>query len=94
MEAGVRQLERNVGAICRNVALRLAEALNSDPGADVLPVMELPIQISASNIHKILKNKHMKRVKIVEKMRPLPAGVCFGLSVTTIGGRVMPIGRF
>ncbi|CAA22082.1 Lon protease homolog 2, peroxisomal [Caenorhabditis elegans] len=91
MEAGVRQLERNVGAICRNVALRLAEALNSDPGADVLPVMELPIQISASNIHKILKNKHMKRVKIVEKMRPLPAGVCFGLSVTTIGGRVMPI---
>lgn len=91
MEAGVRQLERNVGAICRHVALRLAEALNCDPGADVLPEMELPIQISEADIHPILKSKHMKRVRIVEKMRPLPPGVCFGLSVTTNGGRVMPI---
>ncbi|PIC40347.1 hypothetical protein B9Z55_011722 [Caenorhabditis nigoni] len=91
MEAGVRQLERNVGAVCRHVALRLAEALNSDPSADVLPDMELPIQIRESDIHKILKAKHMKQVKIVEKMRPLPPGVCFGLSVTTNGGRVMPI---
>lgn len=91
MEAGVRQLERNVGAICRHVALRLAETLNSDLGADVLPDMELPIKISESGIHRILKIKHMKRVKIVEKMRPLPPGVCFGLSVTTNGGRVMPI---
>lgn len=91
MEAGVRQLERNVGAICRHVALRLAEALNSDPGADVLPDMELPIKISEADIHRILKIKHMKNVKIVEKMTPLPAGVCFGLSVTTNGGKVMPI---
>ncbi|EGT45581.1 hypothetical protein CAEBREN_00167 [Caenorhabditis brenneri] len=91
MEAGVRQLERQVGAICRHVALRLAEALNSDPGSDVLPDMELPIRISEEDIHRILKIKHMKRVKIVEKMRPLPPGVCFGLSVTTNGGRVMPI---
>ncbi|CAO4371781.1 unnamed protein product [Caenorhabditis nigoni] len=91
MEAGVRQLERNVGAVCRHVALRLAEALNSDPSADVLPDMELPIQIREPDIHKILKAKHMKRVRIVEKMRPLPPGVCFGLSVTTNGGRVMPI---
>uniref|UniRef100_A0A8R1HV65 endopeptidase La n=1 Tax=Caenorhabditis japonica TaxID=281687 RepID=A0A8R1HV65_CAEJA len=91
MEAGVRQLERNVGAICRHVALRLAEALNSDPGADVLPEMELPIEISDADVHKILKVKAMKRVRIVEKMRPLLPGVCFGLSVTTNGGRVMPI---
>ncbi|CAI2348807.1 unnamed protein product [Caenorhabditis sp. 36 PRJEB53466] len=91
MEAGVRQLERNIGAICRHMALRLAEALNSDPGADVLPDMELPIHISEADVHRILKIKHIKRVRIVEKMRPLPPGVCFGLSVTTSGGRVMPI---
>ncbi|CAI5446332.1 unnamed protein product [Caenorhabditis angaria] len=91
MEAGVRQLERNISAICRNVALKLAEALNSDLGADTLPEFELPINISEPQVHQILKTKQAKRIRIVERMSPLQPGTVFGLSVTTNGGRVMPI---
>jgi ATP-dependent Lon protease len=47
-EAGVRNLEREIGAICRKVARRVAEAVPDDPdqdlsrGQDVAPPADLP----------------------------------------------------
>ncbi|CAD6188204.1 unnamed protein product [Caenorhabditis auriculariae] len=91
MEAGVRQLERHIASVCRYAALKLAEACNDDVQADVVPDLQLPIIVTPLHIHRILRGKQMNRIKVVESMRPLPPGVCFGLSVTADGGRVMPI---
>lgn len=90
-EAGVRQLERHIAQLCRHVAFRLADALNGEVNADVMPDFQLPVNISLKDVHEILKNSPRIRGSVVDRMSPLKTGVCFGLSVSGFGGQVMPI---
>ena len=61
-EAGVRQLERTVGAVCRNVALRVAESINGgNVDADIISTdLKTPVRINAAAVDEILK-----KVKII-----------------------------
>uniref|UniRef100_A0AC34REN6 Lon protease homolog n=1 Tax=Panagrolaimus sp. JU765 TaxID=591449 RepID=A0AC34REN6_9BILA len=90
-EAGVRQLERVVGAICRNVALRVAESINtSDVSASD---SKLPILITTQEVDKILnlKNKRRQSSNISEIQNSNQPGVVFGLAWTPVGGEVLVV---
>lgn len=60
-EAGVRQLERVIGAVCRNVALQVAEDINGgNVEADVFSKqVNYPIQITNDDIEKIFGVKRV-----------------------------------
>ncbi|PAV62794.1 hypothetical protein WR25_23426 [Diploscapter pachys] len=91
MEAGVRQLERQLGAVCRHGALKLAEALNTDIAADVVPELHLPIVIDRTAVKHILGIAKFERLNLVKKLGRFKPGMVFGLSVSVLGGKVMPI---
>ena len=75
-EAGVRELERTIGKICRKTAMRLAE------GIDDL-VIVIP-----SRLHEFLGPKKFTRERIADK----PCiGVATGLAWTPAGGEVLLI---
>ncbi|CAJ0578721.1 unnamed protein product, partial [Mesorhabditis spiculigera] len=90
-EAGVRQLERCVAAICRHAALRVAEAMNSDCTSDVIEDLELPVIADAALIEKVLGRPKYSRYDLVSKMKAFRPGVCFGMSWTPSGGELMLI---
>ncbi len=73
-EAGVRGLEREIAAVCRATAVRLAE------GIDVHEV------VNAEHVEKVL-GPHKVRPEIAEKS--LEPGVATGLSWTPGGGEIM-----
>ncbi|MCK5064779.1 MAG: endopeptidase La, partial [Candidatus Fermentibacteraceae bacterium] len=73
-EAGVRELERTIGKICRKTAMRLAE------GIDDLVI------VSPSRLHEFLGPKKFTRERIADK----PCiGVATGLAWTPAGGEVL-----
>lgn len=75
-EAGVRELERTIGKICRKTAMRLAE------GIDDLVI------VSPSRLHEFLGPKKFTRERIADK----PCiGVATGLAWTPAGGEVLLI---
>jgi ATP-dependent Lon protease len=73
-EAGVRTLERRIGAICRHVAMLIAEG-------DATRVV-----ISVSDLHAILGPKHFEQ-EIA--MRTSVPGVATGLAWTPAGGDIL-----
>jgi ATP-dependent Lon protease len=75
-EAGVRELERQIGAMCRATAVRLAD------GLDVLDVATPEHVEETLGVHKF------RREDREEALRP---GVATGLSSTGSGGRLMLI---
>uniref|UniRef100_A0A7E4UTQ1 Lon protease homolog n=1 Tax=Panagrellus redivivus TaxID=6233 RepID=A0A7E4UTQ1_PANRE len=92
-EAGVRQLERAIGAICRNVALRVAEAINAGIDADVVsPRVDYPINIAPTDVEHILGNsKRKKNNNLAEVRKSNEPGVVLGLAWTPVGGEVLVI---
>ena len=75
-EAGVRQLEREIGTICRKVARRVAEG-NGKPGR---------VNITPERVHEFLGKP---RFIAEAKRRTQQPGVATGLAWTPVGGDVL-----
>jgi ATP-dependent Lon protease len=73
-EAGVRQLERNVGSIARKVALKIAQAEVES------------VSVDAGDIHDYLG---APRFYPEQARKELPAGVATGMAWTEMGGEVL-----
>ncbi|KAI6240110.1 Lon protease-like protein [Aphelenchoides fujianensis] len=92
-EAGVRELERTIGSVCRWAAMRVANAINGGAvETDVVSAeLSLPIVVKAGDMNAILgKEKHSLRNSLV-KHASLNTGVALGLAVTPVGGTVLVI---
>uniref|UniRef100_A0AAR2K637 Lon protease homolog 2, peroxisomal n=1 Tax=Pygocentrus nattereri TaxID=42514 RepID=A0AAR2K637_PYGNA len=101
-EAGVRSLERKIGAICRAVAVKVAEGhklsrtdSSSEPGAlftkpaedsDMTAPPEMPIVIDQVALKDIL-GPQIFEMEVSERLT-LP-GVAIGLAWTPLGGEIM-----
>ncbi|MBI4805812.1 MAG: endopeptidase La [Desulfovibrio sp.] len=75
-EAGLRNLEREVGAICRKLARKKAEGEKG------------PFKVSSKMLPKLLG---IPRYLEEEKERDLPPGVAVGLAWTPVGGEILHI---
>ena len=73
-EAGVRNLEREIGAICRYVAVRIAEGRAEQ------------MTISPDDLHEVLG---AKRFEAEVAMRTSVPGVATGLAWTPVGGDIL-----
>jgi ATP-dependent Lon protease len=73
-EAGLRQLEREIGSICRKVARRLGE------GKPTL------VRVSANNLHEFLGAPKIIPEEVLKKDQ---IGVATGLAWTVVGGDVL-----
>jgi ATP-dependent Lon protease len=73
-EAGVRQLERNIGRVARKVALKIAQGQTEK------------IAIDAKDIHDYLG---APRFYPEEARKELPAGVATGMAWTEMGGEIL-----
>ena len=86
-EAGVRNLEREVGKICRKVAANIAASRppesDMSSGADPGP----PVQITEESLGEYLGKRRFQRDEIAERTR-MP-GVAIGLSWTMTGGAIL-----
>lgn len=80
-EAGVRNLEREVGAICRKVATRVAEAMDEED--KVVRAM-----LRDKNIEKYLGPPRYASMAHVRELRP---GRALGLAWTPVGGDLLAI---
>ncbi|MGE4506041.1 MAG: endopeptidase La, partial [Desulfovibrionaceae bacterium] len=75
-EAGLRNLEREIGSVCRKMARRKAE------GA------EGPFRVTTRNLHTLLG---VPRFLDDERERELPPGVAVGLAWTPYGGETLHV---
>src|ERR687885_1374670 len=73
-EAGLRQLEREIGRICRKVARRIAEGRKE------------PVRVSAKNLHEFLGAPKIMPDEVLKKDQ---IGVATGLAWTAVGGDVL-----
>jgi ATP-dependent Lon protease len=73
-EAGVRQLERNIGRVARKVALRIAQGETKN------------IVVDAADVHDYLGSP---RFYLEEARKELPAGVATGMAWTEMGGEIL-----
>jgi len=75
-EAGVRQLERQLAAICRKAARRVLEKPNTH------------IRLTVSNLEQYLGMARFSDMAIIQKQQ---VGVVTGLAVTEVGGILLPV---
>src|SRR5437762_2660128 len=73
-EAGVRQLERNLGRVARKVALKIAQGESQK------------ITVEATDVHEYLGPP---RFYPEEARKELPAGVATGMAWTEMGGEIL-----
>lgn len=86
-EAGVRTLQRQIAALCRSLAARVAErpdAQNDTPVADATPAP--PITVAIDDLDEIFGQG---RVDHEEALSSAPAGVVTGLAWTPVGGEIL-----
>ncbi|MDL1957200.1 MAG: endopeptidase La [Candidatus Desulfofervidus auxilii] len=75
-EAGVRNLEREIGAICRKIARKLAEGQKG------------PFKVTPSNLHQYLgPPKYLPEIEVEES----EVGVATGLAWTPYGGEILRV---
>ncbi len=74
LEAGLRQLEREIGAICRKVARKLGEGHKS------------AVRVSLNNLHEFLGAPKIVPEEVLKKDQ---IGVATGLAWTAVGGDVL-----
>ncbi|MFO8182788.1 MAG: endopeptidase La [Candidatus Aegiribacteria sp.] len=75
-EAGVRELERTIGKICRKVAMKVAA------GGDELVI------VTPSRLHDFLGARRFTRERVSDEPR---VGMCTGLAWTPSGGEILLI---
>src|SRR5882724_5194377 len=73
-EAGLRQLEREIGSICRKVARRMGEGQKG------------PLRVSVNNLHEFLGPPKIIPEEVLKKDQ---IGVATGLAWTAVGGDVL-----
>ncbi len=73
-EAGLRQLEREIGSICRKVARRIGEGRKE------------PLRVSLKNLHEFLGAPKVTPDEVLKKDQ---IGVATGLAWTAVGGDVL-----
>jgi ATP-dependent Lon protease len=73
-EAGLRQLEREIGTVCRKVARRIAEGHKGT------------VRVSLKNLHEFLG---VPKVQPDEVLKKDQVGVATGLAWTSVGGEVL-----
>ena len=73
-EAGVRQLERNIGRVARKVALKIAQGQNEN------------VVVDAGDVHNYLGSPRFYQE---EARKELPAGVATGMAWTEMGGEIL-----
>src|ERR1700704_991362 len=73
-EAGLRQLEREIGSICRKVARRMGEGQKG------------PVRVSVNNLHEFLGPPKIIPEEVLKKDQ---IGVATGLAWTAVGGDVL-----
>ena len=73
-EAGLRQLEREIGTICRKVARRIAE------------VQTGTVRVTLKNLHEFLGTPKIQPDEVLKKDQ---VGVATGLAWTAVGGDVL-----
>src|SRR5213075_593748 len=73
-EAGLRQLEREIGSICRKVARRIGEGQKG------------PVRVSANNLHEFLGAPKIIPEEVLKKDQIV---VATGLAWTAVGGDVL-----
>ncbi|MBR0284415.1 MAG: endopeptidase La, partial [Selenomonadaceae bacterium] len=74
-EAGVRELERMIGRVCRKAARRIV-------GGD-----ETPIRVTKKNLAEFLDRPKYLKTKAEKKPE---VGVCTGMAWTEVGGDILP----
>jgi ATP-dependent Lon protease len=82
-EAGVRNLEREIGTVCRKIARRVAEG-----SEQTNPAPPIPAIIGADNLKTYLGARKFSYDPAQENDE---VGVAQGLAYTEMGGEVMPI---
>ncbi len=75
-EAGVRQLERQLAAICRKIA------------AEIVRGSEIPIRINVNSLNKYLGIPQFKHQVMASEDR---VGVATGLAYTSVGGELLSV---
>jgi ATP-dependent Lon protease len=83
-EAGVRNLEREIGSICRKVARQLVQNQNKEGGGEE----QFPSIVDAAAVKKLLGPTKFRAQRAMERNE---VGLANGLAVTEIGGDVMQI---
>jgi ATP-dependent Lon protease len=78
-EAGVRNLEREIGRVCRKVVTQIAEGGNGSDGTK-------PVKVTKNNVAKFLKKPRYFPETALRTQLP---GVATGLGVTVAGGDLM-----
>jgi ATP-dependent Lon protease len=81
-EAGVRNLEREIGSICRKVARQLIEEKESGRGDEFRSIAD------AAEVKKLLGPTKFRPQRVMERNE---IGLANGLAVTEVGGDVMQI---
>lgn len=82
-EAGVRNLEKRLSAICRSLAVDYVQSREKDKNSAIKPTV-----IGEDDLIKILGPPKFKENKVVEHTQP---GTAFGLAWTELGGKVLLI---
>jgi len=75
-EAGVRNLEREIGGICRKIVTKIAEGKNEK------------VLMTSEQVHEFLGRPKFFRVEEIESRTSIP-GVATGLAWTPVGGDVL-----
>ncbi len=87
-EAGVRNLEREIGTVCRKVARKVAQGQSkARRNGDEKPVFER-IDVSPDNLNEYLGPRRYSRDLAIERDE---IGTAQGLAWTEVGGEVLPI---
>lgn len=87
-EAGVRNLEREVGTVCRKVARKVAQSQSrAKKNGDETATFER-VTVTPDNLHEYLGPRRYSRDLAIERDE---IGTAQGLAWTEVGGEVLPI---
>ena len=95
-ESGVRSLERQIAALCRKAAMRMAEAAdaernsgrNGESGGEKAAPSSRGINVTAQNLHTFLG---VKKYRFEERESASLVGVVAGLAFNDRGGEILHI---
>lgn len=90
-EAGVRELERKIGTVCRKAALQFLteEEENGEQAADEeMPVNRMKVRVNSSNLESFL-GKKLYSVNMANRKDEI--GIVRGLAWTVVGGETLQI---
>jgi ATP-dependent Lon protease len=89
-EAGVRNLERKIGAICRGAAVKVVENKDnnslSQPSSTPATSLSLPIAVTSQFVFEVLGPARYEQEDSAGTSR---VGVAVGLAWTAVGGEIM-----